>query len=275
MTETVRPTRPVPTTGAPGPATRWNRPIQVATAIVAGSTVVFGTLCVISYALVRTDHETRTFTAPVRQVEVRSDTGDLRVTTRPAGTDVIVRSRVRSAFSDPEHSAAISDGVLTVTGSCPGAVFFDTCSVDFDLAVPAGTVVVARTSTGDVRVQGATAAVTAKTNTGDVEVDRVSGPAELTTDTGDVRGKHLRAASVRADSDTGDVDLLFESAPTTVRATTDTGDVKVRVPADGSRYRVDSDVDTGDEKITVPVDSSSARSVFARSSTGDVQLRTE
>jgi DUF4097 and DUF4098 domain-containing protein YvlB len=254
------------------PPGRWNRPIQIATAAVAGTTVLFGTLSVIAFGLVKTEHETHTFTTPVREVQVSSDTGDLRITSSASATGVVVNTRVSSAFAHPDHGAAVSNGVLEVTGSCPSVVIFDRCSVDFTLVVPPGTVVTARTGTGDVRVQGVTAPVTARSSTGDVTAAGLRGPADLSTNTGDVDGVDLSGADVKADSDTGDVHLVFATAPTTVSATTDTGDVKVRVPDDGTSYHVTSHVNTGDEKISAPVNSNSPRTVVLRSSTGDVKL---
>src|SRR4051812_1701489 len=123
MTES--PTRPIESAEQPPPQRRWDRPIQVGTAVVAGSAVLFGTLSIVAFAMIKTEHESHTFTTAVRQVEVTSDTGDVRVTTRASASTVVLNTRTRSAFSRPEHGAAVSDGVLEVTGSCPAVAIFD------------------------------------------------------------------------------------------------------------------------------------------------------
>ncbi len=251
--------------------------IRTVSVLVAVVVLAGGTLNVVGLFFVRRLDQSRTFTAPVRQIVVGVDSGDIEIHAAPAGTPASVRARTASAFRTAGHSEALSDGVLTLSGSCGHGgigLAFGSCSVDFDVVVPLGTVVRTTTSSGDIRIVGIAGGVQATNSNGDIELSQVGGPVRVRSNNGDVQADRLTAGSVTAVTDNGDVTLKFTAAPSDVTATTDNGDVEVRLPDVGTGYRVQADTDNGDREVGVPEQSNSGRVIRANSSNGDVQVAT-
>lgn len=264
---------------AAAPVTTWQRPIRWLAAIIAVLVLVTGVVSVVGFFLTRnstktTRFQTANFSTPVTSLQVTVDTGDVVVRTGKASAGATVVSRITSGFRTPQHRETLSGGVLQVTSSCDGALVFfaDSCSVDYEITVPAGTVVKARNSIGDVSVQGTGAAVTATSDTGDLRVSQVGSPLQLSTDVGDITGLALPGGTVDGRSSTGDIRLNFTTAPARIKATTDVGDVEVMVPNDATSYRVNTNVDVGGRRVHVPTDPASNRIVELRSSTGDIRM---
>jgi DUF4097 and DUF4098 domain-containing protein YvlB len=255
------------------PDPRWLRPVRIGLMVLAALVLLSCTGSVIAYLFVRQTVETTTFDAPVHQIQVSTDTGDITIRAAGLGESTRVTSTGRSAFRKAEQSAVVTDGVLLVRGYCEGHVVFpDSCSMDFEIVVPPGSTVQAESSTGDLRITGPAAAVMASTNTGDVRVIRATEAIKMRSITGDVTGSQLTSHIISAETKTGDVALTFTAPPNQVLAVTGTGDVEVGMPNDGTTYRVSADTSTGDRKITVPMSSTSRQSIEARTSTGDVEV---
>jgi DUF4097 and DUF4098 domain-containing protein YvlB len=143
----------------------------------------------------------------------------------------------------------------------------------YELSVPANSRVIARSTSGDVSVQGVTGPVEAHSVSGDVEVTDAGGRVQLESVSGEVRGSHL-AGDVRAEAVSGSVTL--EQIDGDVRVESTSGDISVTrvrskslyvstvngdVEFDGSidpagRYELHSH--SGDVRLEIP-DNASAR----------------
>lgn len=208
-------------------------------------------------------------------VEVRSGPGDRIALTR------LVRG-------SPEISEEVDADTATVSSRCP-ALNLGRCSIDYEIVVPRGVRVVAKSGAGDVTVHGV-ADVEVEASSGNVRVSGPSDRARLTTASGDVtvsggsarldlrarsgdvRATGLTARRVTATTGSGDVEVAFTRAPTTVHASADSGDATVRVPG-GASYRVDAVTDSGDRTVEVPTDKAAERSITASTDSGDVTVR--
>jgi len=92
----------------------------------------------------------------------------------------------------------------------------------YELSVPRGVRVIARSTSGDVTVRGTGAAVEASSTSGDVIVEDASRRIELNSVSGDVTGRTLKG-TVEATSVSGSVEL--ENAEGDVHAGTTSGDI--------------------------------------------------
>jgi hypothetical protein len=249
-------------------------PIRITAAVLALVVLLAGSASVISFFFVRKSTETTPISAPVRQVLVSTDTGDVVIRAAAAGEETTVISKDRSAFRKAQHSIGVKDGVLAVSGACRGRfIIADSCSASFEIVVPPGSAVQVNSDTGDLRISGTSSSILAATKTGDVRVVGVSGSIRLRTNTGDVSGDQLKSDSMSAQTNTGDITLDFSTDPLQLSAAADTGDVQIRVPDDGTLYRVQSSTHTGDRSVDVPTATDSDRVIDANTSTGDIHIR--
>jgi hypothetical protein len=261
---------PVSTTPPPG---RWTTPIRVLAATTGTCLIAVGMVSAIGYFMVEYKTETTAFTEPIRQLRVVNTDGEIVIRAADTGSGASVISRSDNSFRKARHTEQVSGGVLTVDGSCAGGLTIsDRCRVDFEITVPTGTVVNARTSTGDLSVLGTGSAVTASTATGDLTVSGPGSPVRLTTNVGDVIGEDLAGGDVTGRSNTGNVRFDFTRAPDRLTATTQVGDVRISVPDDATKYQVATDIDVGDRYINVPTDSGSGHVARLSTNTGDIRM---
>jgi hypothetical protein len=251
MTVTVPVTAPAPAEPPPP----WVWALRIIGLAVAGVTLAFGALAVVSTFLHREHTTTREFSQPITRLVAETDNGDVRIRTGAKGLPVQVTTRVGESFDNARSSQTVTDGVLRLTGDCRFIVLPDNCGVSYTVTVPPGTVVQVTTGTGDTVVDGTSETIMVQTGTGDVNV------------------RHTRAARVSADTGTGSIRLEFASAPTDVQAHSGTGDVDITVPDDGSEYRVVTDSGIGDVTDDLRHNDSSTRSIRAETGTGDVRLK--
>jgi len=92
----------------------------------------------------------------------------------------------------------------------------------YEVSVPRGVRVIARSTSGDVTVRGTGAAVEASSTSGDVRVDDASGRIELSSVSGDVNASELKG-TIEATSVSGSVEV--ENADGEVHANTTSGDI--------------------------------------------------
>jgi hypothetical protein len=275
-------TKPIPVTPTPPPGTptppqsgtkRWARPIRIAAATIAGIILAGGTLSVVGYFIVDTKTTTTSFTEAVTRVHLVDSDGRVVIRTGTAAQGATVTAIARSSYRTARHTEKVSNGVLEVNGGCRGGMFIsDSCSMGFEITVPRGTIVDARTTTGNISVTGTGAEVTARSNTGNLRVTAVGKPVRLSTEVGDVSGTGLPGGTVLGQSNTGDVRLTFTGTPDRVTATTDVGDVQVVVPDDATGYRINADTDIGNRDLNVPRDPRSKHLVELHTNTGDISM---
>ena len=154
----------------------------------------------------------------------------------------------------------------------------------FELQVPVGTRVIARTTSGDIRVTGVKAPVEARSTSGDIEVEDVAGKVSIESVSGDVRGRkfagdvHAMAVSgdVELDGITGDIQAgsvsgtisLMNATSKDVRVETVSGDVSY----DGSIERTgryEFKAHSGELHVTIP--DGSAASLSLETFNGELQ----
>ncbi len=190
-------------------------------------------------------------------VVAHTDLGDIEVVeASPASTEVEVVTRRSGNWRLPRVEQRRDGDRLVIEGFCQDG-WWGGCSTDLVVRVPRGLVVDVRSDVGDVTVRG-----------GFTDVSMESA-------TGDLRGESLAAESVHAANDVGDIDLEIAAPGRSVVASSSVGDITVVVPDDGTAYDVHMKTDVGDPRTDVPQDSTSARTIRATSSVGDVQVLVE
>ncbi|MEU3017798.1 DUF4097 family beta strand repeat-containing protein [Nocardiopsis sp. NPDC007018] len=167
-----------------------------------------------------------------------------------------------SPLSEPDEDIETSGDTLEIDADCSGLGLFDTCSVDYDVTVPAGTSVELRTVSGlvsvenlegELRVETSSGAVDVTEQVGAVEVESVSGDLvldgvegaveahtvsgritasgagsvlDVSTTSGEVVAEGFGAEEVRAESVSGSME--FGGGFTTLEASTTSGGIRIR-----------------------------------------------
>ena len=158
-----------------------------------------------------------------------------------------VVARVTEGLSAPERlGRARADGTLRLSSSCPG-FFGGKCDVDYDIRVPAGTLVRRAASAGDVVAEDLTRtpplelALLRRRRDGDRRDRPV---ADALEQRGRRRGARPSADGVARDSSAGDVTLSLRTPRRELLADSSAGDVEVLVP--DAVYRIDASSSAGD-----------------------------
>lgn len=150
---------------------------------------------------------------------------------------------------------------------------------------PCTTTVVVRVPAGaDVSVAGSAGEVYLERLAGDVDVDLVagevvgrglSGQVTADVDAGAITLTDSGSTTLDADVRMGEVVIEAIVAPEQLRAHTTAGDVTVRVPDDGTAYRVLGGASGAERTLDVPVDDLSARVLDVAAGFGTVSVGRE
>src|SRR5579863_1649985 len=207
-------------------------------------------------------HETIHQTAPLAaggEVEIDDTYGDVRVTRGASGTVDIRAVKSASEQSDLSQIDVHVDtieGAVKITADFPAdhTWFHDhQRSVDFDVAVPAGSKVILRMQYGDGSVSGVDGAVDASSRYGNVEATGAAGAQSLTTEYGDVRlsvDAISQSQAIIMHTTYGDVDLtLPANASPNIRAETHFGSVDNDFDASAAGPPVDLKTTFGDVDV--------------------------
>jgi hypothetical protein len=249
------------------------RGLAVVAGVGAVLLVVFGAVNLLDLASRHTAVERASY-AGVRALEI--DGGDVRLTSAPKGSRVEVVARVTEGLEAPERKVERGpSGTLRLSSSC-GGLFDGQCNVRYDIRVPEGTNVRAKTGAGDIRAGNlhSRVPVVLETGAGDITVIGASAPSlELSTGAGDVDAEGVRAARVTVRSDAGDIGVGMTEAADLLDAGTSAGDVDLSVP--DVTYRVEAESSAGDvESTAVRTDRGAPRVIRADTSAGDVRIVT-
>lgn len=209
---------------------------------------------------------------PLTSVEVTGGTTDIEVRPAAAGQPATLAARLTDRDGQATWTHRLRDGRLEVVGDCARRWIANFCSVDLTLTLPEGTALRLATATGDVLIDGM-GEVQATTSTGDITLRSVTGPLRATTSTGDISAEALDVDQATVRTSTGDIRLDHRVPPAGVDARASTGDITLRLPTDGTAYRVDASTSTGDVVTDVAQDPASQRTIRAETSTGDVTVR--
>ena len=244
--------------------------------IVAGSlfcviALGYGVLGVVDLLSFDRGHFERTFSEPIKTLQISNGAGSVVVQGDSAGT-VIVDGSTRRGLRAPNHRETVSGDRLTLDADCP-SFLTDFCNLSYTVHVPPGVDVVIRASGGAVRLVDLTGTVDASSSGGSVRVTGASGALKLRSSGGSITGDGLQSASVDASSSGGGVKLTFAAPPTSVVANSSGGGVTVELPNTTDAYLLHASSSGGSVSTPVRTDPTSARVIDAHSSGGGVTVR--
>lgn len=185
----------------------------------------------------------------VSRIELRVDTGSVRVVGAPEGSRVRVLRKARAFPDTRKVHQEVAGGVMRIEARCGGSL---DCRVDHELRV-------------DPKV-----AVVLVLDDGDVELDGVLGDLDVEVGLGKVTGALLGGSDVEVRTEGGSIDLGFVRAPQRLTVNAAAGDVTLRVPA-GS-YRCDLAVAPPDTS-GLRCDEAAPRTIAASTAVGKLRLR--
>jgi len=203
----------------------------------------------------------------IEHVDVEIDAGSVRVVAHD-GARLTVHRHMRYGRRRPQTRETRAGTTLQISVTPPRGPLEGWWWIDYELVVPAGTGVRARTAAGPLAVDGVRGDVDLASNAGRIAVNGCAGALQLHSDAGSIEVDGARSGCVKAHTDAGHVRLVFASVPDDVDATSNAGAVEVVLP--GGPYRVDARTDGGDVRIGVATDPNASRSVRARSHAGSV-----
>lgn len=260
---------------ARGPA-RSYRGVWIALA-AASALLITSAAAVPAYAWAMRRSATVTWSAqhPVDKVIVTAGAGDVDLAAGPAGQESLI-SQLSWTSQEPQVTETWSaDDTLVIEVTCSGhSGLFDPydCGVGLTVAIPADVPVTATVRSGDLTAHDMTGPLNLNMQSGDVFLDRTTGPVVAHAQSGDVTGSGLLDPQVQAGSNSGDVDLDFTAAPTSVDASAVSGDVLITVP-DGGQYNVVGQSVSGDDYVEPGLaDQGSPRTLDVSSVSGDVYV---
>jgi hypothetical protein len=188
-------------------------------------------------------------THQISALTVNTGGGDVTVRTGGAPGTVEVTRKTRSAGGlTPLGATSWEGNTLTLLGDCEGCG-----DIDYEIRVPAGV------------------DVTAKTGSGDIELDGGLGTVSLQTGSGDIDGDVAAADSITTRTGSGDMELRLGNAPSLLSAHSGSGDVDIKVPNNQS-YAVAFRTGSGDTDINVPQQSTSDRKIEVQTGSGDISV---
>ena len=242
----------------------------VAGMVVAAVTLVFGTFQVVSL-LARTTEETTTQFEGVRHLVIDNDAGSIRLRPSANGTLTVDRRETRG-LSEPDYSERMEGDRLVLAADCRSA-FGSWCSVELEVAVPAGVDVDASGGGGSVRADGLDAGLRLRSSGGSITVVGGGPVLDLESSGGSVNVEAGRAEQVKARSSGGSVRVRSAVVPRNFDARSSGGGVTIEVPDGPTAYRVDASSSGGSSRTQVRTDPTSDRLITARSSGGSVTVR--
>ncbi|MCK0110698.1 DUF4097 domain-containing protein [Ornithinimicrobium sp. F0845] len=253
MTTTQNPPTTAPTPPRPPMAPSSRRLIVIIGGIVAVLIVLALAVPTASRLLESTERTSHALPADLSELTVDSDVGDVEIRAVGAGEQPGAQATLRSGLVDAQAEVAVDGGTATLTDTCQNR-WWATCSVQWEILVPADT------------------AVTVVSAVGEVTVENVTGPLSLTSSVGGLTATGLGSEQVTARSSVGDVTLELIADPVALQASSSTGDVTITVPGDAT-YRVVATASVGEVRNTLATDEASTRTIDVRTAVGDITLR--
>ncbi|MEV4361429.1 DUF4097 family beta strand repeat-containing protein [Nonomuraea sp. NPDC049625] len=210
-----------------------------------------------------------------KNVRIKAGKGsqvDLSILPGRAGELLIARS-LRWSRNRPTITEDwdVRSSTLRLDAVCPGGEQPNgpVCWADYVIYVPPETDVEAGTGNGRLSVTDLFGKVRLSSVAGDVQVDNLSGTLWARSGTGSVDATELDVEAADVEIGSGDVNLSFVSAPTTVNAVVRTaGDVSLNLP----RTAYDMTVEGNDTDVDVARNPTSPRKIVVRAPKGRVSV---
>jgi len=241
-----------------------------------------------SWTIGRVHHdEHRVVPGPISSLQVDAGSGDVHIVAG-SGPDVTIDSRAEGAFHVPKLRLDIQGTHVSVNGGCD-AVTLGPCRTSIVMHVPPAVRVSVDGGSAELSASGMSAHVRLHTASGDVTADGLTGGADLQTASGDVAGSNLagqvslkssscdvsaadlKSRRVAARTNSGDISLVFATAPDRVEALGHSGDMNVVVPPGSGPYDVVTDTNSGSTNA-FPGSRDARRSIHVRTNSGDVNV---
>jgi hypothetical protein len=191
-----------------------------------------------------------TVSAPVSSLVVASELGEVTITGSQRST-VSVTEQIQYSDRPPVMTRTVTGKTLTLGYRCPNE---SKCAASYDIQVPR-----------DMAVRASSA-------NGEIQLSALAGPVQASSNLGLISASGLTSSTASFNSNLGEIDAVFTTAPTTVHATTDTGAINIRVPGTVS-YDVNvTPGGLGSANVTVPRSSSSRHVIDAACGMGSVLI---
>lgn len=191
-----------------------------------------------------------TVSAPVSSLVVASELGEVTITGSQRST-VSVTEQIQYSDRPPVMTRTVTGKTLTLGYRCPNE---SKCAASYDIQVPR-----------DVAVRASSA-------NGEIQLSALAGPVQASSNLGLITASGLTSSTASFDSNLGEIDAVFTTAPTTVHATTDMGAINIRVPGTVS-YDVNvTPGGLGSANVTVPRSASSRHVIDAACGMGSVLI---
>jgi hypothetical protein len=201
----------------------------------------------------------------LRTVKVVAGMGDITIEGDPDAVEVTVVAGIHGDGTEPRHSR-VGD-VLELSQACDG---WGTCAIDWKVVLPAATVALLETGSGDITVVGLAGDVHARTGSGDITLADIDARSvDVETGSGDVHGEGLRCAELRGETGSGELALELLARPRSVDLETGSGDATLTLP--GGDYRLDLATGSGDIDLAgVRDDAGSDATLRVHTGSGDI-----
>ncbi|MFC0626623.1 DUF4097 family beta strand repeat-containing protein [Kribbella deserti] len=203
-------------------------------------------------------------------LRIESSDNDLEIRSGDVSQITVSRKAERNLFSDdPEES--YKDGVLELKDTGCGFLSIGGCDTEYVIVIPKNLALKVDNSSGEILAVGLSNGADLKTSSGQIELHGVSGEVKAQTSSGSIEGQALGEGQYRAKVSSGDVELEFAAAPSSVDAESSSGDVTIEVPG-ADVYAVEAETSSGETDNLLKQDPAATRKIRAKSSSGDVKL---
>lgn len=209
------------------------------------------------------------FSSPIERVVVDVAIGDV-VVKATDGDESRVDIDVECRVAVPDVDVTLEGRVLSVKmfGGMGGA---SDCRGHFEIEIPVSAAVFVTTESGDVAASGVSGEVRLTSFKGNISLDTLSGPMEVQAASGTVIGSGLRGSVGRFYVGNGDVDLVYETTPSSVDVDMILGDAKLTVPQ--NVYNISADTLEGIVDIKGLTSAPEAtRLLWLAIDTGDIRI---
>jgi hypothetical protein len=280
------------------PASPYVGPMRTAAVLWAGLVVLAVGGC--SLGADKEFRDEHTVDGGVTAITIDGGSGSVRVTGTD-GSSIHVKRHVRYTDDKPGTTDTVAGDTLTLRTSSCGVG----CSVDYEVTAPK-TVRVAgssgsgsvdlrdiatasvSTSSGGLRIRGASGDVTARASSGSVDVAGVAGAVAGKTSSGGIKLRDIGGAA-SAEANSGSIDLSAVrgshlSAHTSsggitidlataqdVDAEASSGSIRVRTAAD-PHYRISTETGSGRANVKIPNDSAADHYLKLHTSSGGITV---